>query len=172
MGPIGRLFLLATICNLTLGQNCPISGPSYPEVSDPASAPAFEAAKVAIEGRIADGLASGALNDETTFSIQVFSRHSNRTLFEQYHGAGIGSETLYRIASISKLVSVYTMLVELGDKYWDESITEYVPELSEAKFQDPIHDVDWSEVTLGSLASHLGGIPRDCKKCIVIGFIG
>ncbi|KAK4143931.1 beta-lactamase/transpeptidase-like protein [Dichotomopilus funicola] len=161
MGPIIRLFLLATICKLTLGQNCPISGPSYPEVRDPALAPAFEAAKVAIQGRIADGIASGTLNDATAFSIQVFSRHSNRTLFEQYHGPQIGSETLYRIASVSKLVSVYTTLVELGDKYWDKPITEYVPELAEEKLQDPIHDVDWSEVTLGSLASHMSGIPRD-----------
>ena len=36
---------------------------------------------------------------------------------------------MYRIASISKLLTVYTLLLEIGDKYWDRAITDFIPEL-------------------------------------------
>jgi len=41
-----------------------------------------------------------------------------------------------------------------------------VPELaakSSAATNDTIGAVDWEQVTIGNLASHLGGIGRDCK---------
>ena len=38
-------------------------------------------------------------------------------------------DTVYRIASISKLLTVYTLLLEIGDKYWGRAITDFIPEL-------------------------------------------
>ncbi|KAL2148002.1 hypothetical protein VTI28DRAFT_58 [Corynascus sepedonium] len=161
MGLFRPLVLLGALAGLSLGQDCPIYGPAYPEVDNPGSAAAFSAARAAFETEIKNGLASGQLDNTTSFVVQVFSRHSEKTLYEHYHGPSVGPETLFRIASVSKLVSVYTTLIELGDKYWDEPVTKYVPELARLKVRNPVYDVDWSQVTLGDLASHMGGIPRD-----------
>jgi CubicO group peptidase (beta-lactamase class C family) len=158
-----QLALLGALAGVGLGQDCPILGPAYPEVTNPESSAAFKAAKTAIEGEISKALASGQLDNGTTFAVQVFSRNSDKTLFEQYHGA-VGPETLYRVASISKVMSVYTTLAELGDKYWNDPVTKYIPELACLKVQNPVYNTDWSEVTLGALASQMGGIARDCES--------
>ncbi|KAH6853256.1 beta-lactamase/transpeptidase-like protein [Chaetomium sp. MPI-CAGE-AT-0009] len=161
MGLFSHLALLGAFASLGLGQDCPIFGPAYPEIVDPSSARAFIEAKITIEDEIAKGFASGKLDNGTVFAIQVFSRHSDEILHEHYYGPSIGPDTLFRVASISKVMSVYTTLAELGDGYWNDPVTKYIPELARFKVQNPVYDVDWSEVTLGAIASHMGGIPRD-----------
>ncbi|KXX82206.1 Penicillin-binding protein 4 [Madurella mycetomatis] len=151
---------------LSLGQNCPILGPAYPDVVDPGSSPVLDAARLAFDQEITQLLLSDLLRNETSFSIQVFSSYSDTPIYERYHTAtglgfnkSVGAETLYRIASISKLMTVYTMLTELSDKHWNDPIADYVPEL--ATSGNTVDSAVWSEVTLGSLASHMGGISRD-----------
>ncbi|KAK4129716.1 beta-lactamase/transpeptidase-like protein [Parathielavia appendiculata] len=153
-----RHLVLVAFAGLGLSQNCPIFGPAYPEV--PASAPALTAAKMAIQDEIAGALAGGQLDNGTAFGVQVFLRHSDKTLFEYYHGP-VGPDTLFRVASISKVIAVYTTLAALGDKHWHDPVTKYIPELAQDKARNPVYDIDWSDVTLGALASHMGGIPRD-----------
>ncbi|RYP25167.1 hypothetical protein DL765_000048 [Monosporascus sp. GIB2] len=135
-----RLVILGTLAGLGLSQDCPVFGPAYPEVTNPGPSAVFSAAKTAIDDEITKALASGQLANETYLAVQVFSRHSDKTLYERYYGSSIGPEALYRIASVSKV---------------------HIPELARLKVQNPVYDVDWSEVTLGALASHMGGIPRD-----------
>ncbi|KAK3896643.1 beta-lactamase/transpeptidase-like protein [Staphylotrichum tortipilum] len=161
MGFIRPFALLGTLAGLALGQDCPILGPTYPEVLNPSSSTVFAAAKASFDDEITKALASGQLDNGTAFSIQVFSRNSDKLLFERHHGSSVGPDTLYRIGSISKVMTVYTTLAELGDKYWTEPVTKYVPELARLKVRDPVYDTDWSEVTLGALASYLSGIARD-----------
>ncbi|KAF5530104.1 beta-lactamase 2 [Fusarium phyllophilum] len=47
----------------------------------------------------------------------------------------------------------------------DDAVTKYVPELhalnKQARKQDAVWAVDWDQVTIGALASHIGGIPAD-----------
>ena len=45
------------------------------------------------------------------------------------------------------------------------SIDLFQPELADAakQFQNPLLQTNWSEVTVGSLASQLSGMGRDCK---------
>lgn len=74
-------------------------------------------------------------------------------------------DTVYRVGSISKLLFLYTFLVEVGHDYWHRSITDFVPELVEAARScsaesDPLTCPDWDDITLGALASHLAGIGR------------
>ncbi|OKP12042.1 Beta-lactamase-like protein [Penicillium subrubescens] len=71
---------------------------------------------------------------------------------------------MYRIGSISKIFTVYTLLVNYGWEHWNDCIMEYLPELQDAA--DLNHDpsvahVDWSKITIGDLASQLSGIGRD-----------
>jgi len=74
-------------------------------------------------------------------------------------------ETVYRVGSISKLLFLYTFLVEVGHAHWHRPITDFVPELAEAAEScsaelDPLTCPDWDEITLGALASHLAGLGR------------
>jgi len=70
--------------------------------------------------------------------------------------------TVYRIGSNSKLLTAYTILVEVGHAYWHRPVTDFVPELAAAAAScnstaEPLLCVDWHGITLGALASHLAG---------------
>ena len=100
----------------------------------------------------------------------LYLASSKELIYSSYHSPSsqngsskVGPDTLFRIHSISKVMAVYAILAKLGDKYWEEPVSKYVPELS-GKPRDPIRDVNWSDVTLGALAGQSGGISRDCKR--------
>ena len=166
MGLLRHLLLAGTLAGLGLSQDCPLLGPAYPEVANLGSSAAFKAAKTALDTEIANALANGELDKNTYFGIRVFSKTSDKPLYEKYYGSSIGPDTVFSIASISKLITVYATLTEIGDKYWDEPITKYVPELANRKVKNPVYDINWDEVTLGALASHLAGIPQHCKLSV------
>ncbi len=157
--------LVSTLC---CAQNCPLLGPAYPAATDVA-APAFLAAKAKFD----EGLASNSQidRDGVSFAIEIYSARSKpagsihryfNTATAQNGSVTVGPDTLFRIHSISKVVTVYTMLSKLSYQYWHEPVTKYIPELANRRTQDIVRGVDWSEVTLGSLASQISGISRDC----------
>ena len=81
----------------------------------------------------------------------------------------ITGDTIYRIGSVSKLFTVYALLLEGGAKYWNTAITEYIPELRSKPFADDfseINSVQWENVTIGALAAQLSGIGRDGKLVV------
>ncbi len=177
---LGTVFLFWALVRSSQGQNCPILGPAYPAVTDPASSSVLRQAKAASDEALTFALSSGELDaNGTSFSIRVFSPHVEEPIYEYHHTAStsnngssrrkVGPATLYRIGSISKLVAVYAILSKLSDRYWDEPVTKYVQELAAAA-ADPrdnaVDNVQWSEVTLGALASQMSGIGRDCKCCL------
>ena len=112
-----------------------------------------------------------------TFSVGAFSMFDNQAAKKlQYHHTGTDVETsntgvtsvdgdsIYRVASVTKAFTVYLTLIEVGSRYWDSPITDFIPEL--AKYSndtapDPLNVVDWKSVTLGALAGQIAGIPRD-----------
>lgn len=79
----------------------------------------------------------------------------------------VSVDTMFRIGSISKLFTVYTFLLHNGLELWERPITKYVPELCNiSRNSDSFANLDrvrWEDVTLGSLASHMSGIGRDCE---------
>ncbi|GMG13577.1 unnamed protein product [Aspergillus oryzae] len=54
----------------------------------------------------------------------------------------------------------------IRDAIWHDPVTKYLPELitksANAK-QDPVRYVDWEDITVGQLASHMAGLSRDCE---------
>lgn len=112
-----------------------------------------------------------------TFSVGAFSIFDPQAAEKlQYHHTGkdvktsnigvtrVDGDSIYRVASVSKVFTVYLALIEIGSRYWDSPITDFVPEL--AKYSndtalDPLNVVDWKSVTLGALAGQIAGIPRD-----------
>ena len=55
-------------------------------------------------------------------------------------------------------------MIEVGSRYWDRPITDFIPELakySNITAHDSLDIVDWRSITLGALAGQIAGIPRD-----------
>lgn len=100
----------------------------------------------------------------TSFSVEITSPLS--TFFEFHHtapikGSGgvekVDGDTVYRIASISKAVAAYALLLQEGINL-DDSITNFVPELSAPGLEI------YQDITLRMLMSHTGGAGRDGKS--------
>lgn len=92
-----------------------------------------------------------------------FSYNYNSSLIPS--NVSLTDRSIYRIGSISKLFTVYTLLVQSGFQHFDDLVVDHVPELKQwanKSSTDPA-TVKWEEVTIGSLAGQLAGIPRDCK---------
>lgn len=117
-------------------------------------------------------------SNTTAFSVQVYSAASGEPLFTfsfdspglvDTHSVGvttIATDTVFRLGSVSKLWTTYVFLLAAGDRCWNDPITDYVPELAalaaaDGNIADSVDHVDWSSVTVGSLASQLSGIARD-----------
>jgi CubicO group peptidase (beta-lactamase class C family) len=59
------------------------------------------------------------------------------------------------------------LLAEDGGRILNDPVTKYLPELldgtGDQDDQDAIEYVQWEDVTVGQLASHMSGIARDCE---------
>lgn len=163
---------------------CPILGGDYPAPSNLSSSSTIQSAASNLTSLLNTTILTGnsthgsvQLNN-TSVSISIFSTSDpvNNPFFEYHYTSPtlsnvtngvktVDSNSIYRIGSMSKLFTVYTFLAEVGDGHWNEPVTKYVPELAAAakSQQDATVSVQWTDVTLGDLASQLSGIGRDCK---------
>ncbi|KAI9674562.1 MAG: hypothetical protein M1822_009057 [Bathelium mastoideum] len=175
-------FSLTTIASVN-EYACPLLGPVFPTPQKIDSS-AFQGYAENFTGALEQALVTGQNsygswdNSTTSFSISVWSTTSNESLYEyhfeasQLQGAvssgALNNDTIYRVGSVSKLFTVYTYLAAVGDKYLDEPITKYIPELarideetSRNSSANPIDNYRWSDITLRSIAAQLSGIVRD-----------
>ncbi|KAK3497205.1 beta-lactamase/transpeptidase-like protein [Neurospora hispaniola] len=185
------LFLLATTC-ATAAPNCPPLGPVFQKPRNFKSSAAIRAALANLtetfQARDEDNSAAVRANI-TSYSLEVFSiSDSDPVIFGWHHTAPAhassnftnggakktDADTVYRLGSLTKIFTVYTWLVQDGDAKWNEPITKYVPELAKAADKakdDPVGNVVWGEVTVGSLAGQLSGAVRDYQNTAVqLGF--
>ncbi|KAI0148331.1 beta-lactamase/transpeptidase-like protein [Hypoxylon sp. NC0597] len=155
----------------TAGPVCPLDGPAFPK---PLRLSENEAVKnaVATLKDIFENVTAGA--HDYSMSVQVFSANDPAPLFSLSHTAPslasknttgvktVDENTVFRLGSLTKIYTIYSFLINAGDKYWNEPITKYVPELQAlANRSDPVNYVAWDDVTLGGLATQLTGIPRE-----------
>ncbi|EXJ82747.1 hypothetical protein A1O3_06562 [Capronia epimyces CBS 606.96] len=107
------------------------------------------------------------VNGSLMVSIRAASIFKDAPVFEYYHSTDraqktVNADTVFRIGSISKLFTTYTLLVSRGLAIFSRPIQDFVPELkTDSADLHPESRVNWSEVTVGALASHLAGISRD-----------
>ncbi|EGZ77047.1 beta-lactamase/transpeptidase-like protein [Neurospora tetrasperma FGSC 2509] len=185
------LFLLATTY-ATAAPNCPPLGPVFEKPRNFKTSAAIRAALANLtetfQARDEDNSAAVRANI-TSYSLEVFSiSDTDPVIFSCHHTApahassnitngGVkktDADTVYRLGSLTKIFTVYTWLVQDGDVKWNEPITKYVPELAKAADKakdDPVGNVAWGEVTVGSLVGQLSGAVRDYQNTAVqLGF--
>jgi CubicO group peptidase (beta-lactamase class C family) len=171
-------FLL--LLSLTWAANafCPWNGPVFPPPQNPASSTTFQSAIEKLKSALDAGLLTGNSSTDTVHNssaaaVHIYSTNSEKPLFEWYHDGTIlnttigvkalDGDSIVRVASISKLLTVYLLLKEAGDGWWDVPVTDVIPELKAGKEKENEVDfVKWSGVTIGSLAGQISGIPVDC----------
>ncbi len=113
--------------------------------------------------------------DNITFSVGLFSLHDPSATQLQYHHTSpdvnasengcheVDENSIYRIASVSKLITTLAGLLLLSDEDWNcplpDLISEFKQYLQKSNVSDPIWHVQWDKVTPWSLATQLSGIP-------------
>jgi CubicO group peptidase (beta-lactamase class C family) len=150
---------------------CPPLGAVLPPATSPSSHLVVQSASKALRETLGNFTASFK---QTAVAFGVQSIREAKPLIEYYYTPPeldprgvqkIDSDSVFRLASTSKLFPVLAVLQTHGMSL-DDPITDYLPELNalnnQARAQNAIWTVDWDDITLGALASHLGG-PADCE---------
>ena len=167
------LFVLVTRAVAT-SLTCPLAGPGFPSPSLLSNCSALCETTAKFEKLSQNNSVQG---NDTAWTVALFSSKEDKTLYEYYYTppintglATVDRNSIFRIGSVTKVFSVWSFLIEVGDEEFHTPITKYVPELANLTSpkginqQEVYNDIDcvrWHEVTLGQLASHAAGIPRD-----------
>jgi hypothetical protein len=163
--------------------SCPLLGPDFPAPRKLSSSKTIQSAISNLTQILDQTIATGSSTygpfdtNSTSFSLEIFSIHESAPIYSRHNNAGnlvssasgtknIGGDTTYRVGSLTKLITVYTYLINAGDITFNDPITKYIPELqAEADAlkatENPLDYVAWEDVTIGDLASQMADIGRD-----------
>lgn len=185
---LGATGLLSFSLNVNAFQPCPPLGTTVPPPSSLQNSTAFQNVLSTLTSTLnqaisVDNTSTFGINFNTTslsasiFSIGPNDSASNELFLWQYHHSApslqqdangpktVNADSVYRIGSLTKVFTVLTFLINAGERHWYEPVTTYISELAQAATtlnatQDPVDYVNWNDVTISDLASHLAGIGR------------
>lgn len=163
--------LLLRLATAGLDGHCPPLGPVLPAPTSPSSNAAVKLAVSLFSSKFT-GTTSPFVN--SAVSISVRSIHENANLLDLHYTppnrgvnstATVDGDTIFRIGSISKVFTVMGIL-EYGIVL-DDPVTKYLPELAGLGSAYGVNNdataVNWDDITIGALASHMSGIGNDCE---------
>ncbi|KAI0098146.1 beta-lactamase/transpeptidase-like protein [Nemania sp. FL0031] len=131
-----------------------------------------------LEGHLNGTTRNAALSglDNITFSLGLFSVNDpNAAGHLQFHHTGpdvrnssfgvnkVDGNSIYRVASMTKVITVYSGLLLLKTSDWDKPLTEIFPEIASLPKDDPNHHIQWDTITPFSLASQISGLPANAR---------
>lgn len=167
------LVLAVSAANPTI---CPILGQQWPTPKNLAREATFQAVAKNLTATL-QGLQNTTGFNTTSYSVVVFSgsedglafeyHHTDRTIRESTSGTKIvTADTVYRLASVSKVMTLYMFLAQVGEGPLSDPVAKWIPELLVPTDADGLDVVrpDWKHMTLGDLAGQLSGLPRDCEN--------
>ncbi|KAM0512332.1 hypothetical protein ACHAPE_009028 [Trichoderma viride] len=183
MPAIPLLLILAALGPAALAKtDQKLLGPSFTPPSNILSSNVIQQAVLNVTNALNNAVRTGesifgSFNSSTTsFSLTAISQLDSLPILDFHHTSGslnisagstskITSDTVYRIGSVSKLFTVYALLLNNGTSHWNRPVTEFIPELKHAAQYPPrdstVDWVQWDQVTVGALASQLSGVGRD-----------
>lgn len=163
-------------------------GSTYPIPINVGTADAIKSAAISVSNELQNALNTGLSKfgnisaKANSLSATVVSAQDQAPLLDFHYTAAnlnvsggstkrVTGDSVFRIGSISKLFTVYTLLLNGGEKIWDRPVTDYLPELRKALLQPGANStldyVQWDQVTIGALASQLAGIGRDGRSFLL-----
>ncbi|EDN07365.1 predicted protein [Histoplasma mississippiense (nom. inval.)] len=165
------ILTLLLLCKNPYAADCPLLGQAFPPPRMLSRSSTWKKAIEDFESNLKALLSQSTDLDAmtTSFSINIFSSHEKNLLYEYHHdapglkgsiakGQKLNGDTMYRIASISKAMTLYTFLIETGFKYFNEPVAKFVPEIEREIQRQGVNLDDtlvpqWREITVGSLAN-------------------
>ncbi|KAI0198036.1 beta-lactamase/transpeptidase-like protein [Astrocystis sublimbata] len=170
------LSLYTTFAAAQYSPNCPLQGGVFPNPKTLGrDSEAVDAGLSTVRSELHKIINDSTIFDKagTSFQLSIFSK--DETLLSFSHAATsldnsslpthrLDEDTIFRIGSVSKLLTVYALLAEVGADHLKDPVTKWVPELAQSAkkgIKDAVNQVDWDEVTIEALASHNAGIDRD-----------
>ncbi|KAL4904070.1 hypothetical protein BDW74DRAFT_185753 [Aspergillus multicolor] len=178
-----RILSLLAFAASAAAQNCAFGGPIFPAPKSASASAAIQHARINFSKSLHSILHPSTDPDVTaidpnvtSFAVQVYSIHEERSLVEYYHTATavrnntigvnkVDENTVFRIGSVAKVFTVLLLLMETGDASFDQPISKYLPEVQQAieglaGNHDDVDHVRWGELTVGELVSHTAGLFR------------
>lgn len=170
-----QMLLLLTLTSYAFAASnlraCPLLGQQYPSPVQLSSNSEFQAATKQIENALLSSSKTYMLN-ETSLSIGMFSTSEEGLLYQYHHtdallanssqgSRKVDADSIYRIGSISKLLTMYMFLVSDGDRHFNDPIAEHVPALLKAGPEWNTVTPEWNDITIGDLAGQMAGLARD-----------
>lgn len=155
---------------------CPLDSQSYPPPERLSSEPSLQAAFKSLDSTLVKQ-ATTDLYKGVSYSISVFSASEDDLLYQFHHTSPwvknatkgtnkIDADSIYRIGSISKYLTMYTWLINAGDRNFYDPISDHLPALSSLAAQSSDVSPLWDEITVGDLAGQMAGLSRDCETSI------
>lgn len=153
---LGLVLLLDSFVLGGLDGHCPPLGPVLPVPTSPSTDSHVQKACSDINNHFTT-LTSSFVGSAA--SLSVASIHESAKLLDLHHTPQVrqtgstnpvSGDTVYRIASISKIFTVLGVL-KIGVRL-DDPITRYLPEVQALQAADGF-SVNWDDVTVGALAS-------------------
>jgi Beta-lactamase len=170
---------------------CPLIGPDFPPPKSLSSNKTFQSTISNFTQFLQQTISAGNTqygpfdSANTSYSTELFSTYELTPLFTAHFTPpavatyqdgvkSVDSNTVFRIGSLTKLIVVYTFLIEAGDARFNDPVAKYVPELlGAAQSINPsansLGNVAWDEIIVGELAAHMAGIGRDWEGLGKIG---
>lgn len=165
---------------------CPLLGPTYPpfklDTRDPIIVDSLKNLTESFDELMRTGIGvNGPITkNTTTFGMALFSANNGNAedepFFWQYHYTApeykkiigrpqnVTKESVYRIGGLTEVFTVWSLLLTVGDKIFNDPVTKYLPELANGlSTATSISHTKWDEITVGQIASHMAGIARDCE---------
>ncbi|KAK3380845.1 beta-lactamase/transpeptidase-like protein [Podospora didyma] len=107
-----------------------------------------------------------------TFSIGLISVHDPDATSLQFHHTSpeiaastqgtkkVDGNSIYRVASITKVFTVLAGLLTLSDAEWERPLSDILAPLS-GQGGSGVLSTPWDKVSMRALAAQIGGVPRD-----------
>ncbi|RSL53331.1 hypothetical protein CEP54_010462 [Fusarium duplospermum] len=102
--------------------------------------------------------------DDGAASKYQFHYNSPQTKEAKYGTKKVDGDTIYGIASITKLFTVYSALMNLDPVDWERPLTYFFPQLADTAKEardNPAEHIQWDKITPLALANQISGVPRD-----------
>ncbi|KAI1747220.1 beta-lactamase/transpeptidase-like protein [Xylaria castorea] len=156
--------------------NCPLQGAVFPAPRNPSnSSLAISSGLSTLKDKLQEIIAYPSVFDNATTSFQLSLFSKDELLLSFSHAATsinksslpsgtLDENTIFRIGSVSKLLTVYALLAEIGMSHMNDPVTTWIPELANRvneSARDAVRRVSWEDITIGALASHEAGLDRD-----------
>lgn len=172
---------------------CPLLGPSFPPFTlnsnDSVLSSSLENLRDKFDQLVTTHTGeNGDISPNTSFSIALFSSNvgtaGDEPTFWQYDftspaleesspgSNNVSERSIYGIGGLTEVFTVWSLLIADGD-IMDDPVTKHLPELANASSGsgnelNSMEYIQWDQITVGQLASHMSGLPRDCEFQIFI----